>query len=318
MTDFTYVSYTSYREDPFFGGMTRFQYNANGGTIADPTNGTALRPEYRNDDTFQVTESFTLFPDPGDPSIQVELTYIGTVTVNGELMPVFESIHFGDLYLFSQNIDRLPSSLDVATINDGDEFAFAMCFAEGTRIATPAGEVAVETLAPGDLVLTADGRAVPVLWVGIQTLRRGFAHEDRAPIRITRGALGEGLPLRDLVVTADHGMVLDGVIVTAGALVNGTTIRPVERLSLPVRYRVWHIETEAHEVLLAEGAPTESYICYQGRAAYDNFDGYLALHGAERLIPEMDLPRISAARQITPALRARLLGGVAQTENRAA
>lgn len=318
MSDFTYVSYTSYREDVFFGGMTRFQYNATGGTITDPTNGNALRPDYANDDTFQVTESFTLYPDPDDLSVEVELAYLGTVDVNGELMPVFESVFFGDLYLFSQNIDRLPASLDVATINEGAEFSFAQCFAEGTRIATPTGEVAVETLVPGDLVLTADGRAVPVLWVGVQTLRRGFAHEDRAPIRITQGALGGGLPHRELVVTSDHGMVLDGMIVTAGALVNGTTVRPVERLSLPVRYRVWHIETEAHEVLLAEGAPTESYICYQGRAAYDNFDGYLALHGAERLIPEMDLPRITAARQITPALRARLLGGVAQTENRAA
>jgi hypothetical protein len=318
MTDFTYVSYTSYREDAFFGGMTRFQYNATGGTITDPTNGNALRPDYANDDTFQVTESFTLYPDPDDPTVEVELTYIGTVEVNGELMPVFESVFFGDLYLFSQNIDRLPSSLDVTTINEGEEYSFAMCFAEGTRIATPAGEVAVETLAPGDLVLTADGRAVPVLWIGVQTLRRGLAHQNRTPIRIAQGALGGGLPHRDLVVTADHGMVLDGVIVTAGALANGTTVRPVDRLSLPPRYRVWHVETEAHEVLLAEGAPTESFVCYVGRAAYDNFDGYLALYGAERIIPEMSLPRITAERMMTPALRARLLGGVAETEIRAA
>jgi hypothetical protein len=318
MSDFTYASYTSYREDAIFGGMTRFQYNATGGTIADPVNGTALRPEYRNDDTFQVTERFTLYPDPDDPSIEVELAYIGTVTVNGEFMPVFESVFFGDLYLFSQNTARLPSSLNVASINEEDEFHFSQCFAQGTRIATPKGEVAVERLVPGDLVLTADGRAVPVLWVGVQTLRRGFAHQDRAPIRIAKGALGHGLPLSDLVVTADHGMVLDGVIATAGALVNGTTIRPVERADLPVRYRVWHIETEAHEVLLAEGAPTESYICYAGRSGYDNYADYLALHGAERIIPEMDLPRIGAARMLTPALRARLLGAVGETENRAA
>lgn len=318
MSDFTYVSYTSYREDAFFGGMTRFQYNAAGGTITDPTNGNALRPDYANDNTFQVTEGFTLYPDPFDPSIEVDLTYIGTVTINGEMMPVFESVFFGDLYVFSQNIDRLPSSLNVATINEGQEFSFAMCFAEGTLIATPLGELAVETLAPGDLVLTADGRSVPVVWVGVQTLHRGFADQDRAPIRILAGALGPDLPKRDLVVTADHAMVLGGMLVTAGALVNGTTIRPVDRLSLPVRYRVWHIETEAHEILLAEGAPTESYVCYVSRSGYDNFAGYLARYGAERVIREMDLPRIASARLLTPALRARLMGYAAYMERRAA
>ncbi len=192
MSNFTYASYTSYREDPFFGGFMRFQYNGAGGVIRDPINGSALRPEMADDDTFQVTESFTLFPDPEDPSISVELTYVGTIVVNGEFMPVFESIFFGDLYLFSQTAAALPQALDVTTINENEDFSFAMCFAEGTRIATPSGEVAVETLAPGDLVLTADGRAVPILWVGIQTLRRGFAHQDRSPIQIAAGALGGG------------------------------------------------------------------------------------------------------------------------------
>jgi len=305
MSDFTYTSYTSYREDTFFGGFTRFQFNAIGGTIEDPENG--ILPRLADDDTFQLTESFTLYPDPMDPSIEVDLTYVGTIEVDGELMPVFESIYFGDLYLFSQGSVRLPSTLDEAAINDGDEYHFSQCFAEGTLIATPAGEVAVESLQPGDLVLTADGRAVPVQWMGVQTLRRGFAHEGRAPIRISAGALGHGLPRRDLVVTADHGMILDGLIVNAGVLVNGTTINAVPRHALPPRYRVWHIETEAHEVLLAEGAPTESFVSYVGRMAYDNFEAYLALHGAERIIPEMALPRITASRLLTPALRARML-----------
>lgn len=318
MSDFTYASYTSYREDTFFGGFARFQFNDVGGTITDPVNGNALRPDMANDDTFQLTESFTLFPDPLEPTIEVDLTYVGTITVNGELMPVFESIFFGDLYVFSQSTAPLPTILDVATINDGDEFSFAQCFAEGTRIATPLGEVAVETLQPGDLVLTADGRAVPVLWVGTQTLRRGFAHEERSPIRIAAGALGHGMPRRNLVVTADHGMILDGVIVNAGALVNGDTIQPVPRNQLPPRYRVWHIETEAHEVLLAEGAPTESFIDYSGRAAYDNHADYLARFGVDRSFAEMSLPRVTSRRMLTPALRARLRLAILDTAERAA
>ncbi len=316
MSNFTYTSYTSYREDFFFGGFTQFQFNATGGTIDDPVNG--ILPRLAADDTFQLTESFTLYPDPLDPSISVDLTYVGTIEVGGELMPVFESIYYGDLYLFSQGSERLPSTLNEAAIVDGDEFSFAHCFAEGTLIATPDGEVEVESLAAGDLVLTADGRAVPVQWIGVQTLRRGFAHEGRAPIRIARGALGEGLPRRDLVVTADHGMILGGMIVNAGALVNGTSITAVPRAMLPPHYRVRHIETEAHEVLLAEGAPTESFVSYVGRVAYDNFGDYLALHGAERVIPEMTLPRITAARLLTPTLRARVLPADTADAKRAA
>lgn len=277
-----------------------------------------ILPRLADDDTFQLSESFTLYPDPLDPTIEVALTYVGTVEVNGEVMPVFESIYFGDLYLFLQGTTMLPATLDETTIIDGAEYSFAMCFGEGTRIATPKGEVAVETLQPGDLVLTADGRAVPVVWVGIQTLRRGFAHEDRQPIRIAAGALGGDLPRRDLVVTADHGMVLDGMIVNAGVLVDGARIAPVPRAEVPPRYRVWHIETEAHEVLLAEGAPTESFVDCAGRAGYDNYAGYLARYGAERILREMALPRICAGRMLPPALRARLAGGVAEMENRAA
>lgn len=303
MPDFTYATYTSYREDAFFGGFSRFQFNSNAGTIEDPSNG--LLPRLANDGIFQPTESFTLYPDPMDPSVSVELTYVGTVEVNGETMPVFESIYFGDLYLFSQNTDPLPSSFDETTINDGAEYNFN-CFAEGTRIATPLGEVAVEHLAPGDLVLTADGRAVPVVWAWVQTVRRGFEHEHRSPVRIAAGALGGGLPHRDLVVTADHALVLGDLLVNAGALVGADGIAFMERLELPVRYRVYHIETEAHEAILAEGAAAESFIDYVSRQSYDGYDAYIAAHGAERLIPEMTLPRVSSARLLPPALRAKL------------
>jgi hypothetical protein len=137
-------------------------------------------------------------------------------------------------------------------------------------------------------------------------------------VRIAKGALGKGLPRRDLVVTADHGMILDGIIVTAGAMVNGGTIDFVPRNELPARYRVWHIEAEAHEVLLAEGAATESYVDYAERQAFDNHADYMARFGAARSIPEMALPRVSSARLLPPMLKARLGWGAPVTEKRAA
>ncbi|MBW4982243.1 Hint domain-containing protein [Mameliella sp. CS4] len=181
--------------------------------------------------------------------------------------------------------------------NDGSGFADAgayevQCFAGGTRISAPEGMVQVQDLRIGDMVDTAEGAPVPVLWIGRQS---GPARALQA-VRIAAGALGRGLPLRDLVVTGDHGMVLDGRLVNASALVDGAGIRWVPARALPARVTWYHVETETHAVILAEGSPAETFIDFRGRRAFDNFDEYLALYGAERIIPEMPLPRISARR----------------------
>ena len=184
----------------------------------------------------------------------------------------------------------------------------AACFLAGTRIATPEGERPVEGLAIGDPVCTADGRDVPVRWIGRQVLRATIGREGEhlRPVRIRAGALGHGLPRTDLMVTADHGMILDGLVINAGALVNGDTIDWVPLADLPASFTVYHVETEAHDVILANGAPAETFIDYVGRSAFDNHAEYLALYGCERIIPEMARPRISTARLLPEAIRARL------------
>ncbi|MFN4100550.1 MAG: Hint domain-containing protein [Pararhodobacter sp.] len=184
----------------------------------------------------------------------------------------------------------------------------ANCFLTGTMIATPAGEVAVETLHTGDLVLTADGRAVPVRWLARQTIQNiPFTLSPRLePVVIAAGALGNGLPVTDLIVSADHGMILDALVANASAMVNGTSIRFVPLAEMPAEFTWWHVETAEHDVILANGAPTESFIDYTGRKAFDNYAEYLELYGADRLIREMPTPRISARRQLPPVLRERL------------
>ena len=110
--------------------------------------------------------------------------------------------------------------------------------------------------------------------------------------------------MRDLIVTADHAMLLDGVLINAVALVNDVTIRLIPATQMPARYRYWHIETSAHEVLLAENCATESYVDYAMRRGFDNYDAYLARYGHDRPIPEMTLPRIGTARLLPPHRRA--------------
>lgn len=145
------------------------------------------------------------------------------------------------------------------------------CFVAGTRIATARGEVAVEALRVGDLVVTQGGGAPlqPVIWLGHSHVDIA-RHRDPArvaPVRIAAGALAEGVPHRDLCVSPDHGIALDGHLVPAGLLVNGTTI--VQELWRPeVTY--WHVELPAHALLVSEGAATESYLDDGNRQQFDN------------------------------------------------
>lgn len=180
------------------------------------------------------------------------------------------------------------------------------CFAAGTLIETSEGEVAVETLAIGDNILTASGETTTIKWVGRHTVSNAAADPNRQPVRIRASALGKEKPHRDLVVTASHGLVVDGLVINAGVLVNGGTIdyMPWNELDEIVTY--YHIETEGHEVVLANGTEAETYIDYVDRQSFDNYAEYVALYGIETRVVEMPRHRISSRRLLPLALRERL------------
>ena len=184
--------------------------------------------------------------------------------------------------------------------------SFPVCFLAGTQIKAPAGDVRVEALAIGDLVLTADGRVAPVRWVGVQTVVTLFADPLRSfPIRITAGALGQNLPVRDLLVSPDHALMLDGVLVQAGALVNGTTI--VRETAMPERFTYFHVELDDHALILAEGVPAETFLDTVTRRRFDNWAYYESRYGdTGPALTELPAPRIKSARQLPQALRKRL------------
>ena len=194
-----------------------------------------------------------------------------------------------------------------ASSGTGDTLAAdPVCFCPGTLVAVPGGERPVETLRAGDLVLTADGEAKPVRWLGRQTVSTRFGDPLRVlPVRIVAGALGENLPRRDLLVSPDHALLVDGVLVHAGALANGTTIRREQRV--PEVFTYWHVELADHSLVLAEGVPAETFIDNVARLAFDNWAEHeAAAAGVPAPVAEMALPRAKAARQVPQATRRRL------------
>lgn len=218
-------------------------------------------------------------------------------TVNGD--PVVFS---GGSYYVLTNAGTIPRSGTALPA------AETFCFLEGTRILTPAGEVPVEALRIGDRVLGADGAARPVLWIGRQAKVPPFADPLRDhPVEIAAGALAPGVPARPLRLSPDHALLLDGCLVQAGALVNGTTIRRMARAELGARFTYFHVETEDHALVLAEGAAAETFVDNASRLRFDNAAEYLALYGTERDgMVELPLPRAKSARQVPPATRARI------------
>ena len=131
------------------------------------------------------------------------------------------------------------------------------CFLPGTRIATPRGDVAVEQLAVGDEVLTYRGGVKALTWIG---QGRALATRGRrtaaTPIVVRKGALADNVPNWDLRITKGHSLYIDGVLIPAEFLVNHRSIRWDDDAR---EVEVFHLELDAHDILIANGAPAESY-----------------------------------------------------------
>jgi hypothetical protein len=155
----------------------------------------------------------------------------------------------------------------------------ANCILRSTAIQTPSGEVPIEMLRIGDLVATVRGPARPIKWIGRQVFRKSGAAWPTSvlPIRVARGALDEHTPHRDLYLSPRHGLLLDGVLITAEALVNGLSIAP----DMPAgceAIEYFQILLETHEAILAEGAAVESYRPDENYETFSNFTEYEQLY----------------------------------------
>ena len=167
------------------------------------------------------------------------------------------------------------------------------CFLEGTRVATVAGERKIEDLAVGDLLPTVFGGAQPIQWIAHHRLKKADPKKpwdrDARPVRIARSAIGPNAPHADLYVTYGHALLIDGVLIPAGNLINGTTIRYADSDDRD-ELAYFHVKLEGHDAVYAEGLPCET-LDHVSETAND-YAEYVRLHGAPAPL-ESCAPRLS-------------------------
>ncbi len=148
----------------------------------------------------------------------------------------------------------------VNSISDGHGGALvtsALCFCAGTRIATPDGEMLVQDLRQGDLVRTASGAIRPLVWIGTgQVMVAPGRRSAATPVIVREGALADNVPNGNLRVTKGHSFLIDNVLIPVEFLVNHRSILWDDRAK---EVTIYHLELETHDILLANGAPAESY-----------------------------------------------------------
>lgn len=190
---------------------------------------------------------------------------------------------------------------DAYATTDG---TFVVCYQRGTSISTPAGERPVESLVPGDLVISHSGGVRPVKWVGRQSFGARFLAGNRArlPVRIEAGALAPNIPATALHVSPGHSMLIGNRLVLAKHLVNGITITQPD-VTGTVEY--YAIELATHDCVLANHCWSESFADGPGmRSQFHNLAEFHALF-PDHAAPEsfaLYAPRPEAGPELEAAL----------------
>lgn len=182
--------------------------------------------------------------------------YLAGVAFVDELPPLgvtLEVLHILPFYTYAINYD-----------------SFVTCLTRGTRVETADGPRPVESLKPGDSIITADGSAQPLQLLLSRALTKTdmMRNPNFVPVRISAGALGHGLPQRDLTVSQEHRMLLSSHTVQLLTGSDSALIAAKNMTSLPgvfldhsaFQVEYFHLVFENHEIIYAEGAETESLL----------------------------------------------------------
>ena len=245
--------------------------------------------------------------ESGSETDRIDLTGLGRFKViRDPLNPENGIVKILDIY---GNITGTLSFSNIETI--------VSCFTPGTRILTRKGQVAIERLKAGDLVLTRDHGLQPIRWIGARRLDAAELADDPTlqPVLIRRGALGQGCPARDMLVSRQHRMLLTGARAELLFGSDEVLVRALHLVSLPgidavevpaVTYL--HLLFDRHQIVLADSAWSESF-----QPGDRSLGGLDAAERTElfKIFPDLDQPaaiaRFGAARVTLRSFEARVL-----------
>jgi collagen type I alpha len=178
------------------------------------------------------------------------------------------------------------------------------CFASGTRLRTMSGDVAVEQLAVGDVLLTHAGIGRSIRWIGRRTidLRGHPKPRDVQPVRVAAHAFGPRQPQRALLLSPDHAVYFDGTLIPVRYLIDGQRIVQLRRKT--VTY--WHVELDRHDVILAENLAVESYLDTDDRSDFAARPDFAScIWESEGCAPlTVTGPKVAAARRLGQSVAA--------------
>jgi hypothetical protein len=159
------------------------------------------------------------------------------------------------------------------------------CLLKGTNIRTTTDERKIEDLAIGDLLPTVFGGVRRIQWIGRFPIKKSDPArpwpKQALPVRIARSAIAPDVPHADLFVTRWHALLLDGLLIPTGNLINGATITLHQAHDVD-ELEFFHIKLESHDAIYAEGAPVETWLNVDESAV--NFAEYFRMYG----VPETE------------------------------
>jgi len=240
--------------------------------------------------------------------LAIEDETIGSYNVTGSVLNLFNPD--------GGSIGALTFSSPAGAVAASDDLTTA-CLTPGTGIATTRGLVPVECIQPGDRVCTVLGSdTAEVIWVGHRKVDCARHPDPRKvwPVQVSAHAFGRGMPATDLMLSPDHAVYVDRVLIPIRLLVNGRNVRQV----LTDRITYHHIELAEHDVLLANGMPAESYLDTGDRARFSNGGGVIALHPdfSARTWEMRGCAELVQTGPVLAAVRKRLAAGVARRARR--
>ncbi|GCD57843.1 outer membrane protein [Acetobacter pasteurianus NBRC 3280] len=251
------------------------QFGGNGGTIEVAAGTTPSIIEYITN----ISSGDTIVLDGMTADNYTYVNGVYTLTDNGQPISGTSSFQLPDA--------NEGSTFTVKTVN-GKTYLTAdkiVCFLAGSMIRTSEGDVAVEDIQIGDQLVTFDWKhnkevTHPVVWVGkAHAMVRAGLPDDEAgyPVRVLKDAIADGVPYKDMLITAEHCLFFEGKFVPVRMLVNGVSIFYDKSIT---SYDYYHVETEQHSVITADGMLTESYLDTGNRRAFRQEGKVATLRGA--------------------------------------